>query len=220
MFSSTIDRFNEKRRGSGGSGDDAGFTLIELMVVLLILAILLAIAIPTFLGVTKSANDRASQSNLNTAFVNAKSAFQTNSQSYAAAANLVASLTSAEPSLSFVTGGVQLTSGTALSTISVATSPDGAALVLAGLAKSTGNCWYIVDNTTSESSGSMTAWSEPWSSTTGSYTATTVPAAAGTYYGEWKNVSGAAPTCDASTPPTGTSGTNYQFQSTNGFPSL
>ena len=31
-------------------GQDAGFTLIELMVVLLILAILLAIAIPTFLG--------------------------------------------------------------------------------------------------------------------------------------------------------------------------
>ena len=42
------------------------------MVVLLILAILLAIAIPTFLGVTKSANDRAAQSNLNTALVNAK----------------------------------------------------------------------------------------------------------------------------------------------------
>ena len=56
---------------------DAGFTLIELMVVLLILAILLAIAIPTFLGVTKSANDRAAQSNLNTALVNAKSIFQT-----------------------------------------------------------------------------------------------------------------------------------------------
>ena len=51
----------------GESGEDAGFTLIELMVVLLILAILLAIAIPTFLGVTKSANDRAAQSNLNTA---------------------------------------------------------------------------------------------------------------------------------------------------------
>ncbi len=52
------------------------------MVVLLILAILLAIAIPTFLGVTKSANDRAAQSNLNTALVNAKAAFQSQGQSY------------------------------------------------------------------------------------------------------------------------------------------
>ena len=38
---------------------DSGFTLIELMVVLLILAILLAIAIPTFLSVTGGANDRS-----------------------------------------------------------------------------------------------------------------------------------------------------------------
>ncbi len=59
------------------------------MVVLLILAILLAIAIPTFLGVTKSANDRAAQSNLNTALLNAKAQYQQNSQAYPATANLV-----------------------------------------------------------------------------------------------------------------------------------
>ena len=69
------------------------------MVVLLILAILLAIAIPTFLGVTKSANDRAAQSNLNSALTNVKSCFQQNSQSYTTAATLVATMATpgAEP---------------------------------------------------------------------------------------------------------------------------
>src|ERR1039458_10064870 len=83
MFSSAIQRLNDRRDAAGEIGEDAGFTLIELMVVLLIMAILLAIAIPTFLGVTKSANDRAAQSNLNTAMLNAKAAYQSNSQSYA-----------------------------------------------------------------------------------------------------------------------------------------
>lgn len=41
---------------------DEGFTLIELMVVVLIIAILLAVAIPTFLGARNRANDRAAQS--------------------------------------------------------------------------------------------------------------------------------------------------------------
>ena len=65
---------------------DAGFTLIELMVVLLIIAILLAIAIPTFLGVSGSANDRAAQSNLTNALTEVKALYQ-NSQSYTSSAD-------------------------------------------------------------------------------------------------------------------------------------
>jgi type IV pilus assembly protein PilA len=41
---------------------DEGFTLIELMVVVMIIAVLIAIAIPSFLGFRKSAQDRAAQS--------------------------------------------------------------------------------------------------------------------------------------------------------------
>src|SRR5687768_10209154 len=61
--------------------DDKGFTLIELMVVVLIIAILIAIAIPTFLGLRKRAQDRAAQSNLRNALTAAK-AFYTDEDTY------------------------------------------------------------------------------------------------------------------------------------------
>jgi type IV pilus assembly protein PilA len=214
-----MERLNARRDSTGEAGADAGFTLIELMVVLLILAILLAIAIPTFLGVTKSANDRAAQSNANTAFVNAKAAFQQNSQSYAGSAALVASLITAEPSLSFIAGSTTaLTTAQAQSTVTVTSAGDGNAVVLAVLSKSTGNCWYLVDNTTSEASSLNPT--VPWSTNTTTNVATSIPTAAGTYYGEWKNITGAVPTCNAGVAPTGTDNTNYHFQSTGGFPTL
>jgi type IV pilus assembly protein PilA len=224
MFSSAIQRLNDRRHAAGDIGEDAGFTLIELMVVLLILAILLAIAIPTFLGVTKSANDRAAQSNLNTAFVNAKAAFQSNSQAYAGSAALVTSLISAEPSLSFITGATALTTGTAQSTVSVTTATDGNAVVMAVLSKGTGNCWYLIDNTQAEG----TTTNAPWTgstfvapvSATATSTGTGFPFTPGTWYGEWKNTSGTAPTCNATTAPTAAGGTTVSFQSTGGFPSL
>jgi type IV pilus assembly protein PilA len=207
MYSSFVQRLDSVRFRRGSEGVEAGFTLIELMVVLVILAILLAIAIPTFLSVGVSAHDRAGQANLNTAVVGAKEAFVSNGQSYVAAPALVLALQSAEPSLSYQDGGA-LTPASAQNTISVATASDGGGVVLAVLAQQTGNCWYIVDNATSESDSA----SAPWSS--GS-----IPTAPGTYYGEWKNVAGATPpvVCDAATAPTGS---NFLFESSGGFPSL
>src|SRR5580704_18110259 len=136
MFSSAMDRFNEKRRNAEGAGTDTGFTLIELMVVLLILAILLAIAIPTFLGVTKSANDRAAQSNMNTALLNAKAAYQQNSQQYPAVGTLVTQLQSAEPSITF-----QQAASANQNQVSVFVTADSSALVLATYSAQTKNCW-------------------------------------------------------------------------------
>jgi type IV pilus assembly protein PilA len=212
MFSSAIKRLNERRDGAGESGMDSGFTLIELMVVLLILAILLAIAIPTFLGVTKSANDRAVQSNLNTALVNAKSIFQTNSQSYAlgavGAANLTAnnasivtSLIAAEPNLSFTTTAVS--AAVTPSTVSVSIAQDGNGIIIAEQAKGTNNCWVVIDNAVAETA---TLGGTPYTNITGA------GLTAGTAYGVFKNVSATA--CSAS----GLPATGGTFAA-NGFPS-
>jgi type IV pilus assembly protein PilA len=61
--------------------DDKGFTLIELMVVVLIIAILIAIAIPTFLGLRERAQDRAAQAELRDGLTAAK-AFYTDDETY------------------------------------------------------------------------------------------------------------------------------------------
>ena len=80
--------------------DEQGFTLIELMVVVLIIAILIAIAIPTFLGAQNRARDRGAQSNLRNALTAAKTVATDNSGQFDQVD--IAALTAAEGSLSFV----------------------------------------------------------------------------------------------------------------------
>src|SRR5438309_8909117 len=84
--------------------DDEGFTLIELMVVVLIIAILIAIAIPTFLGARARAQDRAAQSSLRIALTAAKTSYTDNSD-YSKATNVAADLPTIEPSLQYVAAG-------------------------------------------------------------------------------------------------------------------
>jgi type IV pilus assembly protein PilA len=78
---------------------EAGFTLIELMVVVLIIAILIAIAIPTFLGARAKAQDRAAQSNLRNALTSAQ-IYYTNGSTYTGID--AAGLQVLEPSIKFI----------------------------------------------------------------------------------------------------------------------
>ena len=79
---------------------DRGFTLIELMIVVLIVAILVAIAIPTFLGQRKGAEDAAAKSNLRNALTTEK-AYYAGAEVFTADLDILSTI---EPSIFNVTG--------------------------------------------------------------------------------------------------------------------
>jgi type IV pilus assembly protein PilA len=90
---------------SVGSGErvrkDAGFTLIELLVVVLIIGVLAAIAIPTFMGQESKANDAAAKSLVRNAALTVESAYMSTG-SYAALTT--AQLAAIDPAITFTTG--------------------------------------------------------------------------------------------------------------------
>jgi type IV pilus assembly protein PilA len=116
-----------------------GFTLIELMVVVLIIAILIAIAIPTFLGARQTAQDRAAQSDLRNALTAVKTAY-VDSQNYASDGPAV--WNSVEPSLNFVASNTSSTSDNEVSS----NTPSDDTVILTNYSAS-GKCWYIEDVT-------------------------------------------------------------------------
>ena len=116
--------------------DEEGFTLIELMVVVLIIAILIAIAIPTFLGARQRANDRAAQSSLRNALTAAKTSF-TDTGDYSQATPAV--LAGIEPSLTFPAAS------NGFKAVSVIAAPAGSVWWAEVLSKS-GKCFGIEDN--------------------------------------------------------------------------
>ena len=121
---------------------EGGFTLIELMVVVLIIAILIAIAIPTFLGTRTRAQNRAAQASLRNALVAAKSVY-TDKQDYGQAIRTAGAdpLESVEPSLDYLVTGAASTGPNVIST-----GNSGTTIWYGAVKSDSGTCFYIKDD--------------------------------------------------------------------------
>lgn len=128
---------------------EAGFTLIELMTVVLIIAILITVLIPTFVGAKTRAQDRAAQSSLHNGLTAAKVVFSDHGD-YTLAT--LPALGAVEPSLAWVAASSASTGPNSVSVDPVSANY----VVLAGQSKS-GKCFFVSDDESAASAGALYA---------------------------------------------------------------
>ena len=156
---------------------DEGFTLIELMVVVLIIAILVAIAVPTFMGARERAQDRSAQSTARNSLSAARVLWSDvgNYESTGIAADLGAM----EGNITFVTGAVNSTDSNTVSVV---------VLESADVDSASGDCFYLGDNTsvTATAGTVITANSTRYAQgASGDGACNAADAPAGGYVGAW-----------------------------------
>ena len=165
--------------------EEDGFTLIELMMVVLILAILIVMGLPTFLGVRARFQDRAAQSDARNSVLAARilftdqASFSTSDESPTGLVTIIANhcyVAAATPSVA--SGTPVCVSGVGVGSISV--SASASQFAVARMAASD-TCFLVVDSLTGTLYGATTTaanCSGTWAATPGNVTATT-PAGGG-----------------------------------------
>jgi type IV pilus assembly protein PilA len=119
---------------TSGVRDERGFTLIELMTVVLIIGVLVVIALPTFLGARTLAYDRAVQSDIRNAFA-AEKAYYTDTLTYTTDPT---EMTAIEAAIAYVDGDTPLVTGVAYLHL----HPIPNEIFVSGMSES-GTCFYL-----------------------------------------------------------------------------
>ena len=114
--------------------DERGFTLIELMVVVMIIGVLVAIGLPTFLGTRTRAYDAAAHSDIRNAFA-AEKAFYSDNATYTTDP---ATMTSIEAAITYLAGDTPLV----IDVVYLDLDPIPNTIYVSALSKS-GVCFYI-----------------------------------------------------------------------------
>lgn len=137
-----IASIQQRLAARNGDNREGGFTLIELMVVVMIIAILVGIAIPAFLGARRRAQDTASKSNLRNALGTAQTIFS-DTQAYLATADMVTQLGTDEPNLTFQDAATPSTTAKMISIdVSAATASGVLDEIVLASESGSGTCYY------------------------------------------------------------------------------
>lgn len=156
---------------SGALLDD-GWTLVETVVVVLVLGILLAIAIPTYLGSRSRANNRAAQADLRNALVAAKAIYSNNASYVCALAAATGPCPQAMPQFEATLTYTTAASTTANPRVSVWTAPTTLQWAAARMSKS-GVCFGIRDVQTGAPPSTVGTWyGQSLATCTGTFAAT------------------------------------------------